>query len=42
MKQAQAQVAEAQASLKQLEEQLSYTTITSPINGVVLRRWSSR
>ncbi|MGI8772112.1 MAG: efflux RND transporter periplasmic adaptor subunit [Acidobacteriaceae bacterium] len=38
LKQAQAQVAEAQASLKQLEEQLSYTTITSPINGVVLSR----
>lgn len=37
-RQAQAQVQQAQASLKQLEEQLSYTTITSPINGVVLSR----
>jgi HlyD family secretion protein len=36
--QAQAQVAQAQASLKQLEEQLSYTTITSPMDGVVLSR----
>jgi HlyD family secretion protein len=35
---AQSQVAQAQASLNQLEEQLSYTTITSPINGVVLSR----
>jgi HlyD family secretion protein len=35
---AQSQVAQAEASLKQLEEQLSYTTITSPINGVVLSR----
>ncbi len=38
LKQAIAQVAQSQASLKQLEEQLSYTTITSPINGVVLSR----
>ena len=36
--QAQAQVAQAQASLKQLEEQLSYTTITSPMDGTVLSR----
>lgn len=36
--QARSQVAQAQASLRQLEEQLSYTTITSPINGVVLSR----
>lgn len=34
----QAQVEQAQASLKQLEEQLSYTTITAPIDGVVLSR----
>jgi HlyD family secretion protein len=37
-RQAQSQVAQNEASLKQLEEQLSYTTITSPINGVVLSR----
>ena len=37
-KQALAQVEQAQASLKQLEEQLSYTTVTSPIDGVVLSR----
>lgn len=36
--QTESQVQQAQASLKQLEEQLSYTTITSPINGVVLSR----
>jgi HlyD family secretion protein len=36
--QAQAQVTQAQSSLKQLEEQLSYTTITSPMDGVVLSR----
>lgn len=36
--QTESQVKQAQASLKQLEEQLSYTTITSPINGVVLSR----
>ena len=36
--QAQAQTEQAQASLKQLEEQLSYTTITSPLDGVVLSR----
>jgi HlyD family secretion protein len=38
LRQAQAQVAQNDASLKQLEEQLSYTTITSPIDGVVLSR----
>jgi HlyD family secretion protein len=38
LQQAQAQVAESQASLKQLEEQLSYTTVVSPIDGVVLSR----
>ena len=37
-RQAQSQVAQAEASLRQLEEQLSYTTITSPIDGVVLSR----
>lgn len=37
-RQAQSQVAQAEASLKQLEEQLSYTTITSPLDGVVLSR----
>jgi HlyD family secretion protein len=36
--QAQSQVAQAQASLKQLEEQLSYTIITSPMDGTVLSR----
>jgi len=36
--QAQAQVAEDQANLKQLEEQLSYTDIVSPIDGIVLSR----
>lgn len=36
--QAQAQVAQAQASLRQLEEQLSYTNIVSPMDGVVLSR----
>ncbi len=38
LRQAQAQVAQSEASLKQLEEQLSYTTIVSPIDGVVLSR----
>lgn len=38
LRQAQAQVAQAQASLKQLEEQLSYTTVTSPMDGVILSR----
>jgi HlyD family secretion protein len=36
--QAQAQVMEDQANLKQLEEQLSYTDIVSPIDGIVLSR----
>jgi HlyD family secretion protein len=36
--QAQAQVEKDQASLSQFEEQLSYTTITAPIDGVVLSR----
>jgi HlyD family secretion protein len=38
LRQAQAQVEQAQSSLKQLEEQLSYTTITSPMDGVILSR----
>ncbi len=38
LRQAQAQVAQAQASLKQLEEQLGYTTIVSPMDGTVLSR----
>ncbi|HUO14185.1 MAG TPA: efflux RND transporter periplasmic adaptor subunit [Verrucomicrobiae bacterium] len=36
--QAQAVVSEDQANLKQLEEQLSYTDILSPIDGIVLSR----
>ena len=36
--QAQAQVLQSQASLKQLEEQLSYTTIVAPMDGVILSR----
>jgi HlyD family secretion protein len=36
--QAQAQVLQDHANLKQLEEQLSYTTITSPIDGIILSR----
>ena len=36
--QAQAQVQSAQASLKQLEEEFTYTTITSPMDGIVLSR----
>jgi len=36
--QSQAQVAQDKANLKQLEEQLSYTDILSPIDGVVLSR----
>jgi HlyD family secretion protein len=36
--QAQAQVAQDSANLKQLEEQLSYTDVTSPIDGIVLSR----
>ncbi len=38
LKQAKAQVAQSQATLNQLEEQLSYTTITAPMDGVVLSR----
>jgi HlyD family secretion protein len=38
LRQAQAQVAQSQASLQQLEEQLSYTTITSPMDGTILSR----
>ncbi len=38
LRQAQAQVAQNKASLKQLEEQLGYTTITSPMDGVILSR----
>jgi HlyD family secretion protein len=37
-RQAEAQVQQAQASLDQLNEQLSYTTLVSPIEGVVLSR----
>jgi HlyD family secretion protein len=36
--QAEAQVAQDRANLTQLEEQLSYTTITSPIDGIILSR----
>ena len=36
--QAQAQVMQDRANLKQLEEQLSYTDIISPIDGIVLSR----
>jgi HlyD family secretion protein len=36
--QSKAVVAQDQANLKQLEEQLSYTDITSPIDGIVLSR----
>lgn len=38
LKQARAQVLQSQASLKQLEEQLSYTTIIAPMDGVILSR----
>jgi HlyD family secretion protein len=38
LRQAEAQVAQNKASLKQLEEQLSYTTITSPMDGTILSR----
>jgi len=38
LKQARAQVMESQASLKQLEEQLGYTTIIAPMDGVILSR----
>jgi HlyD family secretion protein len=36
--QSQAQIAESRANLDQLEEQLSYTDIVSPIDGVILSR----
>jgi HlyD family secretion protein len=36
--QAQAQVAQDRANLKQLEEQLGYTDIESPIDGIILSR----
>jgi HlyD family secretion protein len=36
--QSQAQIAQGRANLKQLEEQLSYTDIESPMDGVVLSR----
>ena len=36
--QSQGQVAQDRANLKQLEEQLSYTDIESPIDGIVLSR----
>jgi HlyD family secretion protein len=38
LKQALAQVQQSEASLKQLEEQLGYTTIVAPMDGVVLSR----
>ena len=38
LKQAHAQVQQSQASLKQLEEQLAYTTIVAPMDGVILSR----
>ena len=38
LRQAQAQVAQNKASLKQLEEQLGYTTVTSPMDGTILSR----
>ena len=38
LKQAHAQVQESQATLNQLEEQLSYTTIVAPMDGVILSR----
>ena len=38
LRQAEAQVAQNQASLKQLEEQLGYTTVTSPMDGTILSR----
>ena len=38
LKQARAQVMQAEASLKQLDEQLSYTTIIAPMDGVILSR----
>ena len=36
--QAQGQIAQDRANLKQLEEQLGYTTIESPLDGIVLSR----
>jgi len=38
LKQARAQVMQSQAGLQQLEEQLSYTTIVAPMDGVILSR----
>jgi HlyD family secretion protein len=38
LKQARAQVLQAQASLNQYEEQLGYTTIVAPMDGVILSR----
>jgi HlyD family secretion protein len=38
VKQSEADVARMNATLSQLKEQLSYTTVTSPIDGVVLSR----
>jgi HlyD family secretion protein len=38
LRQARAQVQQSQAGLKQLEEQLSYTTIVAPMDGVILSR----
>lgn len=38
LKQAHAQVQESQATLNQLEEQLSYTTIVAPMDGIILSR----
>jgi HlyD family secretion protein len=38
LKQAKAQVMQSQASLMQLEEQLSYTTIVAPMDGMILSR----
>jgi HlyD family secretion protein len=38
LKQARAQVQQSQASLQQLEEQLGYTTIVAPMDGVILSR----
>jgi HlyD family secretion protein len=38
LKQARAQVSQSEASLNQLEEQLGYTTIVAPMDGVILSR----
>jgi HlyD family secretion protein len=38
LKQARAQVLQSQATLDQLDEQLSYTTIVAPMDGVILSR----